>query len=147
MKKFFSMLLCLTLLFSTTTMSTFAAEVETFPSDNVANSTEAEITPYANPTDLYYGENILFTGGVPLNIGVEPTKGRSLRVWLKNDTEVNLTVMKPGLIGYSTVYSQNFSAGERDVEVVSSCANSGYVVKITAGVGTIISILVYETGG
>lgn len=103
------------------------------------------IHPYATSKELWYRENIYFD--YIENALVFPEKGSALNVWLKNTSgAVNITVYKTNAVGlYTKVYSQTFSEGERDVNVVSSCNGKQYLVKFTAAAGgSIMSALVYQ---
>jgi len=149
MKKIFSVLLSLVMLLGVAPVSAFAAETDTVPVEVITvTSSDEEIVPYANPTDLVYVENATIPSSVTnTNYDVNPSKGRSLRVWIKSNNQINVTVRRVGLISYPKEYGQTFGAGERDVETVASCNGGHYIVQISGPAGTVYSMLIYETGG
>lgn len=165
MKKLISMVLCMAMMLCMVSTTAFATEaVDTnvdgaVVSENSTSyqdidvmiaSSEDAIVPYANPTNLYYNENVAIIPGGHFAVNVTPTKGRSLRVWLLvKDGSTQMRVSKPAFIGWSIVYNQTFGVGDRDVETVSSCNGNTYQVQFWNKSNDInnISMLIYETGG
>lgn len=163
MKKIISFVVCLAMIFSMTSMTAFAVDVDTtskqepqttkFSIDGqdievTVVTSEDQITPYANPTDLYYSEDTYVYANGSFAVNVNPTEGRDLRVWLLvKEGEVELKVVRPGALWYVTEFDETYGTGDRDVETVSNCKDSTYQVQFwdRAGISR-ISMLIYETG-
>lgn len=142
MKKFIPLIGCMMLIMSMFTMTAFASDAEAVETSISENNSNSEIMPYANPTDLYYETNRLLLGKNPVT--VTPTKGRSLRVWVKNSDTIFIRVYSSG----NLIFSEDYYKGERDIEVVSSCNGNSYVVEfVSSDFSVIYSTLIYETGG
>lgn len=149
MKKILSMVISIVMLIAAISIPAYAESPNIISFKTVTlTSSDDGITTYANPKDLVYVENdIILTSLVNSNYTVTPTEGRALRIWIKSDNSINVTVRKVGFIGYPKVYSQTFGAGDRDVEAVASCSGKNYIVQISGPAGTTFSMLIYETGG
>ena len=163
MKKIMSIVLCLAMLFSMASVSAFAVDMDTTSMQvpqtanfsingqdvevNIVTS-EDQIVPYAEPTDLYYSEDTTILAGGDFSVNVNPTKGRKLRVWLLvKSGNVELKVVRRGLLWYTTEYDQTFGTGDVDVQTVSSCKDATYQVQFwdKTGVYSQVSMLIYET--
>lgn len=164
MKKIVSLLLCITMMMCIAPTCAFAmedgitVEESSLPFKNskveatLISSEESQITPRANPKDLYYNGNAQVLAGIPSIVNVTPTKGRALRVWLSvKDGTVEMKVVRPGTIGYVTEFDGTYGTGDRDVETVANCNGGLYQIQLihkssSQGYNP-ISILIYETGG
>lgn len=130
MKKFFALLCSLVMLVGVCSSTAFAATSK----------------------GLWYEENTSNWSGVSdavYNAPVTPEKGAALNVWLKNDLPVSMQVYETNWYGgYTKVYQTSFSAGERDVKVVSNCNGKKYLVQLNRDISSVfaptISILVYQ---
>ena len=149
MRRLISVFICLFMLMSIAPISALAMEEQDI--EVMVVSSEDEIVPYANPTNLYYSENTSVMQGSPVGINVTPTKGRSLRVWLLvKSGSVQMKVTRPGLIGYVTEFDKTYGTGDRDVQTVAKCNGNTYQVQFwnkSPDLVSNISMLIYETGG
>lgn len=167
MKKIISLVLSLAMVLSMTSVA-FAAETADVAVSNgevtatkmyfgdqevevMIATSEDQIVPYANPTNLWYVEHKDLNWGAKVGYNCNVTKGRSLRVWLLvKKGQIEMTVVHPGLVNYVTDFKQTYGTGDRDVETVAKCKDATYQVQFKA-VGSepisSFSILIYETGG
>lgn len=140
MKKFLSIMCCLALVLSFMAMPAFAMDAI---STNTVEAFEG-ISTRATTQGLWYRENLYFeTESVP----VYPEEGSALNVWTNVILgPINITVYKTNSLGgYTQVYSKDFAAGERDVNVVSNCNGGKYLVKFSAPAGgAFMNALIYQ---
>lgn len=142
MKKIAAIVCCLALLLSLGTMNASATELQ---QKNDVVTSERIDNLRVQTQGLWYRENLYFDYVVSTT--VTPESGAALNVWLNNTLgPVTVTVYKTNILGlYSQVYNNTFQVGERDVNVVSSCNGSQYLVKFTAATGgSIMSALIYQ---
>lgn len=99
--------------------------------EKVSTVTNSNVVPYSNPTNLVYEYGrMIFDNRITYS--VTPTKGCSLRIWIKNISgSVTLRVWKSN--SFSNIYSNTFSSTEQDVEIVSSCSGGQYTVTVSGG--------------
>lgn len=142
MKKF---LATISLLFALSLFSITALAANSHISTVQKTPVETTISTFMTPRQqgLWYQEETFFLGLV--NAHVTPTKGSELRVWVKSDNAIRVTVYKTNAIGtYTQVFSSQYKAGERDISVVSNCNGKEYVVQFRNDDGVTASALVYE---
>lgn len=116
------------------------------PLENIADDgvevtvSGSDIIPYANPKDLVYENGRTFVDGSSIPYVVTPTKGRALRIWAKVDwgSSVKISVKS---------FSKTYDTAGEDYEAVASCNGGSYTVTCRGALGTVYSILIYETGG
>ncbi len=141
MKKFLYVVCCLALVLSLMILPTFAMAAPSL--DAVGTSEEA--MPRIATQGLWYRENLYFSDVV--SVPVTPESGAALNVWTDVTIgPINITVYQTTALGtYSLVYSQSFSPGERDVNVVSNCNGRKYLVKFSApSGGGLMDALIYQ---
>lgn len=127
---------------STETVWTYVnVPLESIADDEVEiTASTSDIIPYANPKDLKYENGRTFVDGLPISYVVTPTAGRALRIWAKVDWGSSIK------ISVKSFYKTYDTAGE-DYEAVASCNGGSYTVTCRGALGTVYSILIYETGG
>lgn len=139
MKRFLTSI-CLILALSFSSVTAFAAEPAMVFTEN--NTTETTVV-MPRQQGLWYREYEPFIG--LLNAKVSPTKGTELRIWVKSDNAIHVTVYETTILGtYHQIFSTQYGAGERDVSVASSCNGRDYLVQFKNDDGVTYSALIYE---
>ena len=138
MKKIISALCCIALMLTLSAVPVFAAD------NTTSTSVEESVITRATSRGLYYKDNMFFQGIHTCT--VTPESGANLNIWLKNNNTVKVYVYKTNILGmYSKIYTQTFTAGERDVRVETKCNGKPYLVKLESAVdGSIASFLIYQ---
>lgn len=144
MKKFITLLCCLSLMFSLNCVSVFAAEETASPAPVETFQQPINVSDRATSLGLWYKENFFFMD--TMSFTVTPEKGANLNIWMDNANTVGVVVYKTNMFGgYSQVYKESFGAGDRDVRVETKCNGKPYLVKFVSAIGgTGMSALVYQ---